>query len=1691
MTNFTKRLFLSEITSVVIRTAVLAFLLILKSMDAEATLINVYPQTQTRWTGSVTQNGAISTSSVMFTRGGTGSSSRDRAWMKFDLTVIPPGSTINNVTLKYFITSMNNPSLQFRKVTNDPVTAAGTVLWTQIGSGTNYLSVTNSTTGWNTKVIPGTTIKTDIANAIANGWFALGMYEYTNYYFYDAYADGWNQQNKPYLIIDYTSNLQDDISLDSISSPVNFDCEGLYPVTLKVTNAGTNPINSVLITWAVNSVSQSPVNYVFPLPLISGNTSYITLNTLQFNSGNYIIQATLANPNGNPDPFTLNNSKTVLLVITPKPSIYMQPTNQNIGVGGDAMFSTVGSGGSITYQWQLSVDGGATFNNLLNISPHSNVTSPNMNITAAPQSMNGYLYRCVVTGSCPPPAITDTVMLSVGPPVSVTAGHGYACIGQTAIVPVIVEDANNILGMKFTLNYQPGNVTFNSSSNNPVLSGNGSFVVNAAGGQITITWTGSTPLNLINDTICKLNFTYNSNSTLIFDTLTSGNCKVTGASGAVLPSNYFNGNITTAEPGIITQPNNQLAVAGQPTFFRVIASGVPAYQWQVSINNGTTWNDLLATNPTYSGVHADILWVLEPTLQMTGYRYRCILSSCGNSVTSNAAVMSVIKLVKTWLDTIYDCTCYTPPRQILVPIHVSNFDSVNSVSISFFYKNTAIQYDTVYWMNPVFSLPVLNIVYGSPYDNFRFASLKTMGYWAIPDTVPLMILKFNVLCDTTKMSWEVGACTYSTGSIEFPYAFDSEWKDGFVLDGGPTVITQPSNTTIYAGNNATFTCSGLTYNSALSYQWQSSPTGNDPWTNLPNSPPYLGANSAVLTVYTSSTAMNGYHFRCLINGLCDPVYTNDAILTINAPPIYATIPVIAACQGDTIVVPVNVANFSQVCKVKLTLQYNNTLYTYDSYSDLNASLPPSTTFTVNAVGNTITITWEAASQGTITGTDAFIKLRFTSTQLFTGSPVTFTTGPTLCYFKNCSNVSINAEYSNSTVSVNPVPIIHNVITPFPGAGHYCTGDLGVLIQMDITQPGVNYALYFNNQLVPGYGGMEGTGFGITFNTFSNTGLYTVTAYYPATGCSIAMDGFVNVVADTAPTLFSITPSGSAPYCTGGTGIPLGLSGSQMGKEYLLFRNNIEPPETILQGTGSALSFGNITTPGTYTVVARNAGYQTCLRNMNGSTVITIHDPTIPTQTDFPVICHDGPPYILTGGLPPGGSYSGPGVSGGYFNPANVAGVGTYTITYTFTDSAGCTGSIDKPITVADYPGISGGVTYDNATSTPLGNVQVMLKNANNVILQTTVSSTVSPFGSYEFRCLTANTTYNLACTTTKAFPTSEVNAQDALKILRYSVGLDTLSLLRRKAADVNASNSVNAVDPLLVVRRWAGAISSFPAGDWLFNPWLFNPVNLGNTSVIKNIKGICFGDVNGSAHPNDSLLGKIRPSVILEKEGITATQVTHIIEIPVKVKRSLLIGSVSLAINLPAEAFEVLEIRSPLRDFIWNQVENQVRFAWYSLEPSSIAGGDPLLTLIVRINSKNNIPGFLDLEADAISVITDDLANAYQGVELSVPSVKILEPSDTPGESKGVFTLEANQPNPFSTFTMITYTLPENGEVYLNILNVLGEEVSVIVKGQQIAGKYAVKFEGSGLTPGMYISKLVLKGTNSQYSQSRPMMLMK
>jgi hypothetical protein len=65
-----------------------------------------------------------------------------------------------------------------------------------------------------------------------------------------------------------------------------------------------------------------------------------------------------------------------------------------------------------------------------------------------------------------------------------------------------------------------------------------------------------------------------------------------------------------------------------------------------------------------------------------------------------------------------------------------------------------------------------------------------------------------------------------------------------------------------------------------------------------------------------------------------------------------------------------------------------------------------------------------------------------------------------------------------------------------------------------------------------------------------------------------------------------------------------------------------------------------------------------------------------------------------------------------------------------------------------------------------------------------------------------------------------------------------------------------------------------------------------------------------------------------------------------------------------------------------------------------------------------------------------------------------------------------NYPNPFINNTNIMYELSEGADVILKVYNVLGQEKFEIIEKNQNAGVHNIQFDGSNLSPGIYIYKL-------------------
>lgn len=123
-----------------------------------------------------------------------------------------------------------------------------------------------------------------------------------------------------------------------------------------------------------------------------------------------------------------------------------------------------------------------------------------------------------------------------------------------------------------------------------------------------------------------------------------------------------------------------------------------------------------------------------------------------------------------------------------------------------------------------------------------------------------------------------------------------------------------------------------------------------------------------------------------------------------------------------------------------------------------------------------------------------------------------------------------------------------------------------------------------------------------------------------------------------------------------------------------------PNCTYLWQDGTTTQNFTVVSQGTYSVTVTDQGGCT---DTNSIRVNYFPTGTVTWNGTLTPQCVTSAPFVLTGGSPPGGSYSGPGVTGNSFNPA--IGAGTYNLIYTATDANGCEQSASNPVTVFPSP----------------------------------------------------------------------------------------------------------------------------------------------------------------------------------------------------------------------------------------------------------------------------------------------------------------------------------------------------------------------------------------------------------------------
>lgn len=103
--------------------------------------------------------------------------------------------------------------------------------------------------------------------------------------------------------------------------------------------------------------------------------------------------------------------------------------------------------------------------------------------------------------------------------------------------------------------------------------------------------------------------------------------------------------------------------------------------------------------------------------------------------------------------------------------------------------------------------------------------------------------------------------------------------------------------------------------------------------------------------------------------------------------------------------------------------------------------------------------------------------------------------------------------------------------------------------------------------------------------------------------------------------------------------------------------------------------------------------------------------------------------------------------------------------------------------------------------------------------------------------------------------------------------------------------------------------------------------------------------------------------------------------------------------------------------------------------------------------------------------------NMGWGLLLTGTATQIDDVDIYAGQIPEAITLHQNYPNPFNPETTVRFELPAHGQVRLEVFDILGRRVAVLVDSELSPGNHQIRFDASGLSSGIYLYRLNAGGS--------------
>jgi hypothetical protein len=901
--------------------------------------------------------------------------------------------------------------------------------------------------------------------------------------------------------------------------------------------------------------------------------------------------------------------------------------------------------------------------------------------------------------------------------------------GSQVRVPVLVSQMNGVQAFNIGIRFNAAVLTFDSV----ILQGhpleNTLTQSNLVGNELRVVYIGSA-LNLSNDTLFEIRFNYNAQggqSQLLWNREYT---EFTGANSTILTENLANGvlyaNGVSAAVSASTGDASACELSG--TSLGVTASNATAFQWQVSTDGGANFSNL-TNGGGVAGATSATLQLSTLSISANGNYYQCVVSGTGGNALSPAQRLQVNAVSGVSVSVQAQPSGAVCPGTV-VTYSATTGSTVNAPQYVWRVNGQQVGTDAVLVRSNLAQGDVVSVdissgtgcVSGSGNTTAQINVLPNVfevrggGGYCVGQTGRRIILsgsqievRYRLLRNGVQVDSLMGSgdsLIFATRTDSGTYTIVARYNSGCTqnMSGSRQISINPlpvadagRDTSLFVGNSIQLQATGGT-----SYSW--SPATGLSATNVANPV----ANPQQTTRYFVT-----------VTNLFGCAATDSVLVTVNQLPVVSAGSDTAVCisAGDFSLVGspaggswsgAGMVNASGLFSPALAGTGAKSLV-YTVTDGINFTVTDTVVITVNALP-VVTFT----SPGDFCANDTAITLSGGAPSGGTYSGVGVSNGIFDPQAAGLGNHTLFYSYTNPQTGCSNIDSVVVSVSALPVV------ELGNFAAVCVNADSLELA--GGTPIGGSYSG-PGVRNGFFFPATAGIGTHSIVYTYthPQTGCSNSDSGSITVNA--LPALV-FPPLGST--CLNEAGFTL-TSASPAGGTYsgTGVNNNQFLPQQAGLGTFTI----------TYTYTDTLTG---CSNSITSS--ITVNDVPAVTLDPINAVCVSAPAFTLTGGSPAGGTFSGPGVTNGVFNPF-AAGPGTHAVVYTFTDAqTGCSGSATRNVVVNPGPGTTlsalnsttfcqgGSVILQAAADT--GTSFVWLLNGQVIAGQVSANFIVSQSGTY-------------------------------------------------------------------------------------------------------------------------------------------------------------------------------------------------------------------------------------------------------------------------------------------------------------------------------------------------------------------------